>query len=308
MRWFVAFVFLMGAAFAQSQPTPSEQRNERGAADQAQRSVVQPARNFSSPATSVIVANPIEVKCADTGPESCGKKNYFLRFFDFTLTDTLVALFTAILGIFTINLAGSTKAAADAATKAADAARDSADAAVAAESARLLIYPKSHSLYEAVTKFGILWDKSPEMGILSSRPSVEFVLKNYGKSPATLISLDIFLEGRDEPPPALDKPGSLVELPVETVIGGSLSTPDLLAAVENFFTMKDAIDIAQGKKSVWLYGTISYSDVFDRICDQQFLFRLHPTNGGFIRYYDRSTYRKPQHRRLEAEPGSYRLG
>jgi hypothetical protein len=69
--------------------------------------------------------------------------------------------------------------------------------------------------------------------------------------------------------------------------------------------MKDAIDIAESKKSVWLYGTITYSDVFDRICDQRFLFRLHPTLGSFIRYYDRSSYRKPTNYRLEAETARY---
>lgn len=178
---------------------------------------------------------------------------------------------------------------------AAEAAKESADALVAAEAARLLIYPKSNSLYDSVVKFGVIWDKSPEMGNLSSRPGAVFVLKNYGKTPATLMGADVFLRCHEGEPPTIDGSGSSVELPLETVIASGSFTPELIVGVENTLTMQDAIDIAGAKKSIWLYGTITYSDVFERICDQKFLFRLHPTNGSFIRYYDRSTYRKPKH-------------
>ena len=112
-----------------------------------------------------------------------------------------------------------------------------------------------------------------------------------------------FLKIHEGEPPTIDRSGTVLELPLETVIGANLATPEMGLAVQETLTMRDAIDIAQGKKSVWLYGTITYGDVFDRICDQQFLFRLHPTSGSFIRYYDRSTYRRLQHYRLEAEPG-----
>jgi hypothetical protein len=84
----------------------------------------------------------------------------------------------------------------------------------------------------------------------------------------------------------------MIQLPVERVITYGNSTGDIPCALDDYLTMADAIEIAEGKKSIWLVGYMIYDDVFDRECTQRFLYKLDRTEGTFIRYYDKSTYRK----------------
>src|ERR1700690_1824576 len=90
-------LILGGIAVAQSQPSPSEQQQQKAATAHADSANLNRTPNFSPPASNVIVSGQVDVKCTDTGAESCGKKNYVFRFFDFTLTDVLIALFTFFL-------------------------------------------------------------------------------------------------------------------------------------------------------------------------------------------------------------------
>jgi hypothetical protein len=83
----------------------------------------------------------------------------------------------------------------------------------------------------------------------------------------------------------------MTELPLEQVIGAGSSTDDITCALEDFLTMADAIAIKNQEKSIWLVGFLIYDDVFDRECEQTFLYRLGRTEGTFIRIYDKNAFR-----------------
>lgn len=211
------------------------------------------------------------------------------------VSTVIIAIFTAVLGVFTVRLARATKIAADA-------AKLSADAALAAESARILILPISHNYWTAAGQYAALFPNSPQMGRLSTKITVDLTFRNYGRTPGSLIAMGAALASEARPPPIVSPPkqrrfnAGLPELPlpVKSVLTQGEDTEVIRIDLPDLLEMSDAVAISNGQKSIWLYGYLIYSDVFERECEERFAFRLRPDkSGGFSRYYDR-TYYRPQ--------------
>jgi hypothetical protein len=90
----------------------------------------------------------------------------------------VIAIFTTVLGIFTISLARSTHIAAEA-------AKLNAEALMAAEGAHLCPIIKSHDLND-VFKPTVWYGESLDDNKILVSPTISYVFKNYGKSPAIL--------------------------------------------------------------------------------------------------------------------------
>lgn len=180
------------------------------------------------------------------------------------------------------------------AKEAAEAAKESANALVAAESARVLIFPVGHNYWQVAGKFAAMYPNSPEMGAFSENVKVWYSFKNYGKTPGILKHASVRLEHSKNPPESVTTSGfmPLVDLPVERVIDAGKALDRRPCDLAATLTMEDAIGIAAGDTSIWLIGYVAYDDVFERECTQDFLYKLLPAGGGFVRYYDKSTYRQ----------------
>lgn len=217
-----------------------------------------------------------------------------------------VGLYTLVLAVFTGLLAvvavfqGAMLLRADGTARtSADAAKRSADAAIAAGAARLLITPVSHNYWDVAGQYAAMFPNSPDMGNFGTPIEVSFCIKNYGKTPGTLIHILTDIALADTPPPDLPPPKnspfkatmSDLQLPIDSIVPERGATENITVTLAYPLNITDAIAIRDGKNALWFWGGVIYWDVFDRECEQRFAFRLDRRNGRFIRHYDRTYYR-----------------
>jgi hypothetical protein len=212
----------------------------------------------------------------------------------------VIAIFTTILGVFTMRLAQSTRIAADAAKESADAATRSAEALIAVEGARLICQPIHNTFYQEVGTLLDRWPVSPE-----TRPTrevrVRFVLKNFGKTPATIKEVNAVLRQSPNEPDNIFIKAPILELPTEIVIGSELNSSEFKVGLNQFFNLEEATRIENGEVGLWFCGRVVYDDVFDREGTQYFLYKLK-TRGSFSRYHDKTEYRNTQNRARPVSP------
>jgi hypothetical protein len=124
---------------------------------------------------------------------------------------------------------------------------------------------------------------------------VKFAFKNYGKTPATLKEVRGILERLTGPPPTLDAHAPYLELPAEITVEHGLLSGEFKLGTSQFFTLAEAINVNNGEMAIWLRGHVIYDDVFGREGTQQFIYKIK-TMGGFVRFYERHTYRNTRER------------
>jgi hypothetical protein len=210
-----------------------------------------------------------------------------------TLFTGVMAFATVGLGIATVGLYATGEKQIGVAIKAANAAAQSAEAQIAIEGGRLICQPTRTTYWEDVGQWAERYLNSPDMTL--SRINVRFVLKNYGKTPATVREVSAIVFKSTNPPPNITIAKPQLDLPNETVIASGLDTGEFIVKCrEHFSTMVDAIAVMNGEQHLWLHGRAVYDDVFDREGTHVFLYRLrHCTgSGSFVRYWDETTYRQ----------------
>jgi hypothetical protein len=173
------------------------------------------------------------------------------------------------------------------------AADESAKAAIAAERARFFIVIKKHNLDDILKSVG-RYPNSPTMPLSPYEPSIEYVFKNYGKTPGIISEVSHGLAVHPGPPD-----------PVYTV-SGHLFVENMIAAGEEtelqkfdgpvlFHTVADGLPILTGQKHFWFYGRFDYEDVFGNPQVHRFLMRYVKTGlrWGFqpydYKHYNKST-------------------
>jgi hypothetical protein len=113
----------------------------------------------------------------------------FATFFLFVAASVQVALFVWQLDLIRKSLVDAKKAAA-AAEKSADAAKQNAEALMAAEAAQMYFIVTASNI-DHLYSLGARYDNSPTMHLSPSDPPwVEYRLRNYGKSPAIVQSIE----------------------------------------------------------------------------------------------------------------------
>jgi hypothetical protein len=210
---------------------------------------------------------------------------------DIKITDKLLVVLTGLLvsvGAFqAFYLWGTLKATANAA----NAAVQSAEAQIAVEGARLTCLPVSSSYWNEIGCWADRWPNSPEMPLRKTF-AVIFALKNYGKTPATIVCVNARLVRSPEAPGNIYIESPFLDLPAEIVVGAALkSDGEFKVEFGQFFRLEEAIQVQNGGMNLWFNGRIVYHDVFDRVGTQVFLYKVRP-RGGFTLIWDQTTYRQ----------------
>ena len=171
------------------------------------------------------------------------------------LGTVIIAVFTTILGLFTISLSRSTRIAADA-------AKLNAQAAIDAERAHLYVVVKQHNVSELIDAVsGIKWrDEMAKERI--DPPILAYVVRNYGKTPATLESILHCLqiqtaEGGER---TLSAPERAIE-----ILGEREETaPPIALRLERHFVCEDARSLGAHDTMLFFYSEATFRDAFNR--------------------------------------------
>jgi len=194
----------------------------------------------------------------------------------------VTAVAAIVIALFTWTLWRSSEKMWSVANAAANAAKRSADALVAAEQSQLL------AICEITNITHILGERhdAPGSGEVPTgeRALVQYVLKNYGKTPAVLKEISHDLQHWSNPP------DELRYLPIRTmpkeraVVAGGSSEP-LQCILVAPLTDAAAATIRTGDSFLWLYGRVVYDDAFGREREHRFLYRYRMGYGFQPHYY-----------------------
>src|SRR5262249_3286759 len=145
------------------------------------------------------------------------------------------------------------------------AAKRSADALVAAEQAQLLAICEATNITHILGERQVLGERQAAAGEVATgeRALVQYVLKNYGKTPAVLKEISHDLQHWNHPP------DELRYLPIRTmpkeraIVAGGSSEP-LQCILVASLNEAAAATIRTGDTFLWLYGRVVYDDAFGR--------------------------------------------
>jgi hypothetical protein len=234
---------------------------------------------------------------SQSGHEQCTTHNLapfiLIQIIEFlhSVENIITAVATIAIAVFTWTLYKSSEKMWSATKIAADAAAQSAEAQVAVEGARLTCLPTSSSYWNEIGQWADRWPNSPDMP-LKKTFDVLFALKNYGKTPATIVGVNARLTRSAEAPSDIYIESPFLDLPAEIVVGAGLrSEGEFKVEFSQFFRLEEAIQVRDGKLNVWFNGRILYDDVFGRVGTQVFLYKVRP-RGGFTPIWDQTTYRQ----------------
>lgn len=155
---------------------------------------------------------------------------------------------------------------------AAEAAKRSADALVVAEQAQLLTVFGVSNVAHVLTELGVYVPATPDATPPKERIYVQYVLKNYGRTPAVLKEISHELKLWDRLPDEL-KYAPIPAMPKEVAIVAGASTENLQCNLAVPLTVEDAASIRTGDRYLWLYGRAVYDDAFGREREHRFLYR-----------------------------------
>lgn len=196
-----------------------------------------------------------------------------LTFID-TYHDTINAFAALAVALFTFTLWRSTIDLYRAGENTAELARRSADALEASERGHvveLIEWGDFSELYKLATWY----KKSPDMKSDPITVPVRVRFKNYGRTPATVISYGYEAKICKEPPD-LDKAPSdkFLEEPTIGEKGESKAFENSEIVQHDW---QQSMLLCQGDLKVWLIGNIFYFDVFDTVTTRNFIWRYdHP--------------------------------
>jgi hypothetical protein len=165
----------------------------------------------------------------------------------------------------------------------ADAARRSADALVAAERAQLLSIVEVSNIPHILSELGRSDRPESAAAATSEKPVVQYVLKNYGKTPAILKDISHELRHWKQPPDEL-RYVPLSTPPKERAVMAGGSTEPLQCALVVPLSADAAATIRAGDSFFWLSGRVVYDDAFGKEREHRFLYRYR-TGYGFQPYY-----------------------
>jgi hypothetical protein len=155
---------------------------------------------------------------------------------------------------------------------AAEAAKRSADALVVAEQAQLLTVFGVSNVAHVLTELGAYVPATPDATPPKERVYVQYVLKNYGRTPAVLKEISHELRHLARLPDEL-KYVPIPAMPKEVAIVAGASSESLQCNLAVPLTVEAAASIRTGDSYLWLYGRALYDDAFGREREHRFLYR-----------------------------------
>jgi hypothetical protein len=235
-------------------------------------------------------------ECYDTAKKGTAKTEECKTFWERTTSDP-ISLFTFGLFVFTGALVAATYALyragekqialakevsdrqfietqnqLDIARESNRAAIKSADAAVAAERARfyLVIEHNFRACINAAAAWDGPWEQEERPLPMDIQPMAKISFKNYGKTPGIVVEVGtgiIFSES--VPDPVYD-----VKVVMDNIIGTERSTEGFGTLITGQMTMAQAKKVRSGEGNVWIFGYVSYDDVFGERQVHRFFQRL----------------------------------
>jgi hypothetical protein len=160
----------------------------------------------------------------------------------------------------------------DIARQANRAAQKSADAAVATERARLFVVIENNFLncINAAASFDGLaqFDETPLT--INDMPMAGILFKNYGKTPAVIDEVGVGLVySETTPDPVYD-----VRVVMENIVGPGDVTGKFGTMISGQMMISQAEKVRRGEGTLWIFGYVSYDDVFGERHIHRFFQRL----------------------------------
>jgi hypothetical protein len=216
----------------------------------------------------------------------------FLTFlWDHTNPSAVTAVAAILIACFTWSLWRANERMWSVTAAAADAARRSADALVVAEQAQLLAVFGASNIAHVLTELGAREPSSDEATTPKERVFVQYVLKNYGRTPAVLKEISHELQHWRSLPEEL-KYFPIPAMPKEVAVVAGASSESLQCTLAVPLTVEAATSIRRSDSYLWFYGRVVYEDAFAREREHRFLYRYR-IGPGFQPYhykdYNKST-------------------
>ncbi|MGA9137745.1 MAG: hypothetical protein WBZ39_07415 [Methylovirgula sp.] len=145
----------------------------------------------------------------------------------------------------------------------AEAAKLSAEALIDAERAHLYVIITESNLKEAL-QAAVMWPNSPSMdsGLVSSQPTVAFVMKNLGRTPAILKEISYHLIQGADGQSTWDYGLQVIANPV--IDGGAQSDAPIVCGIEAPFSVGDSRQALSGERPLYFYGHFAFATAFRR--------------------------------------------
>jgi hypothetical protein len=202
-----------------------------------------------------------------------------------SLTGWIVGIGVVQAIIFCLTLFGTTRAA--------NAANKAAEALPVLE--RAYVYPRIMKDNVYITA------RNPKLSLDDDlRLQVTFLFKNFGKTPARLISGEVELHRT----PPDDTVTNVTQWPVGymDVLAEGEATREMTRGIS--IAKANAADILDGKIQIVLMGWLSYLDIWDNVQECQVLWRFNPTLRRFTPEDDRGVKKHPDRHRVDAFLGA----
>lgn len=176
------------------------------------------------------------------------------------------------------------------ARQSAEAAKQAADAAVATERARFYVVIDQN--FEDRINAVNTWDgKIPDEQRLaaSNWPMAKIVFKNYGKTPGIVIEVGTGIEYWEK----VSDPVYDVKVVNENIIASGDSTENFPTIINGAISLGKAKKVKSGEANIWIFGYVSYDDVFCQRQTHRFFQRFVAISDGFryvLQSYDDKHY------------------
>jgi hypothetical protein len=241
-----------------------------------------------------LVASEDQTPSVQSGQETCatfseGVGQLLAFLWDRTDHNAVTALAALLVAIFTWRLWRSSERMWRVTEVAASSAKRSADALVVAEQAQLLAVFGVSNIAHVLSELGKHEQSTstaapqPDAPPPRERVYVQYVLKNYGRTPAVLKEISHELQRWSDLPEKLHYL-PIPAMPKELAIVAGASSEPLQCTLVVPLTVEAATSIRTGDSFLWLYGRVLYEDAFGREREHRFLYRYR-IGPGFQPYY-----------------------
>jgi hypothetical protein len=147
--------------------------------------------------------------------------------------------------------------------------------------------------FRDLMKGSILYDNSPGMadGAISTKGTVTYRIKNYGKTPAVIKEISHFLTCDTAlPSDATYTPSDIIQR--SPMLSAGNATEEIVCQFGNLLKKRDTDEVLRGQKSIWFYGRVIYDDIFGVEHEHRFVWRYHGGTKGFRPDYQETIYNK----------------
>jgi hypothetical protein len=235
-----------------------------------------------------LAASQYHLSLAATDGESCatfseGVFRLLGALWEHANAGVITAVAAVLIAVFTWTLWRSSEQMWRATNVAAEAAKRSADALMIAEQAQLIAVLGVSNIAHTLSELSTYQPTSEQAEAPKERVFVQYLLKNYGRTPAVLKEISHELQHWNRLPEEL-KYFPIPALPKELAIPAGANTESLQATLALPVTVEAARSISRGDSYLWLYGRAVYEDAFGRQREHRFLYRYR-IGPGFQPYY-----------------------